>query len=63
MVFSDLEEKVEKYKVRLHPLRLPSLPTYKMLMCKQKRVIESGGTVSEAEDDEDEEDEEDDEID
>jgi len=42
MVFSDLEEKVEKYK---------------------KRVIEAGGTVSEAEDDEDDEDEEDDEID
>jgi len=63
MVFSDLEEKVEKYKVRLYPLPLPSLQTYQTLICQQKRVIEAGGTVSEAEDDEDDEDEEDDEID
>ena len=55
MVFSDLEEKVEKYKVRLYPLPLPSLQTYQTLICQQKRVIEAGGTVSEAEDDEDDE--------
>lgn len=65
MVFGDLEEKVEKYKVRYKAPQLESLLLTSaeipdcVLTSYQKRLRDLNQTISDDEDDEDEDDEED----